>query len=227
MNDPAHRLAIPAYFAPGAGWRAMQRAAPAIALAVMNPASGPGEQRDPAYAATIAASRAAGIAVFGYVDTAYAAREIAAVQAAIARYAAWYGVTDIFFDQASIDAATLPYYVALAATVHASGDGARAILNPGAATDEAFVAVADILLTFEDTYTEYVAHYRPAAWEARYPPERFWHLIHTTPTIPQMRHAAALSAARGAGYRYITPATLPNPWGALPGRAYWNAERGT
>ncbi len=205
----------------------MQRAAPAVALAVMNPASGPGTARDPAYADTVAASRAAGIAVFGYVDTDYAARGIAAVREEIARYAAWYGVTGIFFDQASMDPATLPYYAALAETVRSRGDSARTILNPGTATDEAFTAVADILLTFEDTYAEYVANYRPAAWEARYPPERFWHLVHTTPTIPQLRHATSLSRERRAGYMYITPATLPNPWGALPGRAYWKAEQGT
>ena len=226
MSDGAPRLAIPAYFPPGAGWRALQRAAPAVALAVLNPASGPGATYDPAYAATIAATRAAGIALLGYVDTAYAARDSAAVRDEIARYTAWYGVTGIFLDQASIDPATLPYYAALAETVRAAGADARVILNPGTATDEAFTRVADILLTFEDTYAAYVAHYHPAVWEARYPPERFWHLIHTTRAIAQMRHAAALSRARGAGYRYITSATLPNPWGALPGRSYWKAEQG-
>jgi hypothetical protein len=42
-----------------------------------------------------------------------------------------------------------------------------------------------------------------------------------------MRHAIARSKERGAGYVYVTPGALPNPWNQLPGHGYWPAEQET
>ena len=224
-NSPAKRLAIPAYFPPGPLWRRMQRATPAVGIAIVNPASGAGTEPDPAYAATIAASQAAGIRVCGYVDTDRTGRDLAAVQDEINRYFAWYPLDGIFLDQTSTSADALPYYAALAEFIRAKADDARVILNPGTATDECYINVADILVTFEDTYRVYTTEYCAASWQQHYPSGRFWHLIHTTRTIRQMHRVIALSTERGAGYVYVTPDALPNPWDHLPGRTYWPAEQ--
>ena len=48
--------------------------------------------------------------MLGYVPTGYGARPLADVLADVRRYLAWYGVDGIFFDEASSDAALLPYY---------------------------------------------------------------------------------------------------------------------
>jgi hypothetical protein len=220
----AQRLAIPAYFPPGPIWGQMQRAAPTVGIAVVNPASGPGAAANPAYVTAIAASREAGIRVCGYVDTDRTGRDLAAVQAEIARYCAWYPIGGIFLDQASTTTDALPYYAALHRFIQTKMDDACVILNPGTTTDERYMNVADILVMFEDTYRVYRTAYRGAGWEQNYPPERFWHLVHTTRTVRQLRHAVALSRKRHAGYVYVTPGALPNPWDRLPEWTSWPAE---
>jgi hypothetical protein len=147
------------------------------------------------------------------------------VQHDIDRYFAWYPIGGVFLDQASTTADALPYYAALHRFIRAKADDACVILNPGTTTDERYMNVADILVTFEDTYHVYRTGYRGAGWERNYPPERFWHLVHTTRTVRQMRHAIAISKKRRAGYVYVTPAALPNPWDRLPGSTCWPAER--
>jgi hypothetical protein len=222
---PAPQLAIPAYFRPGPFWQQMQHATTTVGIAVVNPASGPGAMPDPDYATTIAAAHKAGIRVCGYVDTDRTARDIGAVQADIDHYFAWYPIGGIFLDQADTTATALPYYAALYRFIRARGADARIILNPGAATDERYMAVADVVVTFEDTWRSYVANYLPASWERRYAPTRFWHLVHSTQTKRQLRRAVSLSRKRGAGYLYVTSGTLPNPWDHLPDSSYWSAEQ--
>lgn len=39
-----------------------------------------------------------------------------------------------------------------------------------------------------------------------------------------MQQAMALSKVRRAGWVYVTPDDLPNPWDTLPSEAYWTAE---
>ena len=36
-----------------------------------------------------------------------------------------------------------------------------------------------------------------------------------------MRQVCASSKAKNAGYMYVTPDVLPNPWDTLPAGTYW------
>jgi hypothetical protein len=220
------RLAIPTYFPPGPLWAALDAAGP-VGIAIVNPDSGPGEARSPAYATQIKESRSCGIRVIGYVDTDYAARPLADVYCDIARYITWYGVDGIFLDQVSANRASLPYYAAASAAIKAGDATALTVLNPGAAAPESFMTAADIVVTFEDTYDAYTKGYRAPRWMRRYPPERFWHLIHGVPTEKALRRTLSLSKRRRAGWLYATPATLPNPWSTLPPDSYWAEELAT
>lgn len=223
-EPPRQRLAIPAYFPPGPLWAQLGDAAGAVGLAIVNPASGPGRARSPAYAACIAASREKGVRVVGYVDTDYAARPPEAVRRDIARYGAWYGVDGIFLDQVGADPADLPYYAALSAAIRAGGARPLVVLNPGVAVPPPLMAAADIIVTFEDSYAVYTGAYRAPRWMRDYPAERICHLVHGVPTVTALRRVLALSRRRRAGWLYATPATLPNPWADLPPGPYWAEE---
>lgn len=227
MTTGAHPLAlvVPAYFPPGDEWKRLTLASPPASIAIVNPDSGPGLAGDPAYVTTIAASQDAGICVLGYVHTEWAARDLEAVCDDIDCYVAWYPISGIFLDQASINPRDLPYYAAIRQHLQAKDVRASLMLNPGEATDEGYLSVADIIVTFEETYDAYTTAYRPGSWEMRHPPDRFCHLIHTTRTQRDMRHAIALGRARGVGNIYVTSAALPNPWDRLPGRTYWASEQ--
>jgi hypothetical protein len=217
-------VAVPAYFDPGPGWSALERADPPVTLVVMNPDNGPGAAAQADYLAAVRRAQAAGITVVGYVYTGYAHRPLAAVQADIDDYYRWYGVDGIFFDEASTDCADEPYYATLRAYVASEGGAAMTILNPGTATSQCYLAAADILLTFEGSYRQYRRDYSAPAWVAQYPPDRFWQIVYGAGSTVELRRALALSRERGVGYLYVTPERLPNPYGSLPARAYWHAE---
>jgi Spherulation-specific family 4 len=217
-------MAVPAYFYPGPYWSQMDGAGPTLRLAVMNPASGPGTVPDPQYVSAVGAARAAGITVVGYVYTSYATRSAVAVEADIDAYYRWYHVDGIFFDEASTNCVNERYYATLNAYVKAKGGIARTILNPGTQTNQCYVSAADILLTFEGPYWQYVNSYSAPAWLARYPASHFWHVVYATPTASAMTQAVRLSKARRAGYVYVTPETLPNPYDVLPTGSYWSDE---
>lgn len=217
-------MAVPAYFSPGSDWTKIDRADLRVRLAVMNPHNGPGSSRDPAFARAVRTAQSAGITVVGYVYTDYARRPLSAVEADVDAYYRWYRVDGIFFDQATTGCEDEPYYAALNQYVKGMGGDARTILNPGTQTNQCYVHAADILVTFEGSYSEYLRSYSAPAWVARYSPTHFWHVIYGTSTVSALARAVQLSQRRRAGFVYVTGARLPNPYGGLPSDAYWTAE---
>ena len=217
-------MAVPAYFSPGSYWPQMDKAHPPLQIVVMNPANGPGAKRNPSYAAAVHAAESAGVTVLGYVYTQYAKRSLPAVEADVDAYYRWYHVGGIFFDQATTSCTHEPYYASLNTFVKAEDGPAKTVLNPGTRTRRCYAKAADILLTFEGSYSSYVSSYSQPKWVSGYPASRFWHVIHATPDTAALVRAIALSEQRHAGYVYATPLDLPNPYRALPGGSFWSAE---
>jgi len=220
----AQSMAVPAYFYPGSYWTQMDQSSSRLAIAVMNPNSGPGNSPDPNYVSAVHAAQAAGITVVGYVYTNYGSRSLSAVESDVTSYYTWYGVNGIFFDQASTSCDYSSYYAALNSFVKAKGGTARTILNPGTQTSQCYVPDADILLTFEGSDRTYVNSYSAPSWVAQYSASHFWHIVYATPSASAMTQAVSMSKQRRAGYVYVTPDTLPNPYDTLPTGLYWNGE---
>ncbi|MFN2425453.1 MAG: spherulation-specific family 4 protein [Candidatus Binatia bacterium] len=219
-------IAIPAYFYPvfpDPLWAQMEESVPTVSFAVMNPASGAGAAPDANYTSQIAATRAAGVKIIGYVTSSYATQTLAAVKAEIDNYYAWYDVDGIFIDEADNNCVTQPYYSELDAYTKAKGGLGLTVINPGTTTPECFATAADVILNFEGSYMQYQS-WAPLGWEAGYDASRFWHLVYATDEA-DMPMAVLMSQARGAGYVYVTPDMLiPNPWDSLPGPSYWATE---
>jgi hypothetical protein len=223
----SQHVAIPSYFSPGPLWDQMIRARPAVEVAIINPASGPGAASNPGYVAQVQRSQASGLTILGYVHTSYGARPDAEIKAEIDAYATWYHVDGIFFDEASTDCARQGYYAGLTAYARQRTSSHRAVhtaLNPGTQTNECYLSVADVIVTFEGDATTYQRSYAAPSWVANYPHSRFWHLVYNVSTAQQMRTIVQLSKERGAGWVYVTPDTLPNPWDTLPTGSYWPGE---
>ncbi len=216
VDVDTQRIATPSYFYPGPFWTRMEKALPKQSTVIVNPSSGPGGAIDQNYAARVERNRAASLTVLGYVYTDYGRRPSAAVKSDIDKYYSWYGVDGIFFDQASTDCShARSYYKDLYGYVN--DKGGRVVLNPGTQTNECYLAVANIVVNFEDTYANYASDsYSQPEWVSKYPATRFWHLVHTAATEARMRDAVRLSRERNAGFVYVTPDTLPNPWDTLP-----------
>jgi hypothetical protein len=239
------QILVPAYFYPSVDpaqspWNEMTAAAAAGAsiTAIMNPDNGPGVAVNSDYVTAVAAFRAAGGRVLGYVYTCYGgqacfsglppSRTTAQVLEQAARYRQWYSVDGIFLDEMSNRLSDLAYYETVAQGLRAAQPGLQIFGNPGTASPEAYLAVADTLVSFErgtGSYDGAVVE----AWMSSADPSRQAHLHYNVDSADTMRTLLQEAQARRAGYVYITddryvpsdPAAL-NPWDQLP--AYWGAE---
>jgi Spherulation-specific family 4 len=218
----AQKIAVPSYFYPGPLWNKLRQGAPTVGLAIINPNSGPGDQIDALYAQEVRASQARGMVVLGYVATRYGKRSKAAVKADIDQYQRWYAVDGIFLDETPSSCEKKPHYQALFQYIKSKNVQATVVINPGGVTGECFTQVADIIVNFEGSHAHY-QNWRPAGWEKHYSADRFWHLVYQTPRA-QLDATIALSRQRHAGWVYITPDRLDNPWDTLPSNTYWQQQ---
>lgn len=213
MNQP--RFVVPAYFHPTdhpESWRTLAALGPQLALAILNPDSGPGLAVDARYLEPIAAVHAAGGAVVGYVDTGYGRRPASAVLRDLAAYRSWYGLRGGFLDQVSAGREYVAHYRRLIIAARRMGMDLIA-LNPGVTPAPEYADMADVVVTFEGPWAAYGDHVT-ADWTRRHPPERFCHLVHSTP-LAELASVHELARGRHAGAVYATELSGANPWGSL------------
>lgn len=213
MSAPSRTVVVPAYFHPAvadADWRELAAAGPAVRAVVLNVADGPGDA--PELELTAAAVRT-GHPLYGYVDTDYGARPVAAVLDDLRRYRDWYPTTGIFLDRVPTAAAMLAHYDGLVTAARRLG-AVAVVLNHGAYPDPRYAGLADAMVTFEGPDGAHRLVQVPG-WARALPAERFWHLVYDT---PGHRLAATLrrAAARNVGAVYVTDRTGANPWDGLP-----------
>lgn len=201
-------LLVPYYEHPAvrpAEWEALLAAAPRLYGVVLNPASGPGEDPDPAFAEVAARLRAADVRVLGYVDTDYGRRPLADVLRDVSRHRSWYDTDGTFLDQAAASESGVDYYRRLAAACRGT-----LVLNHGTTPHPVYAGVADVLVTFEGTWAGY-RRKGPPPWTGT--GADLCHLVHG---VPPGADPAALVRERGAGLYCAVPGVGDHPWGTLP-----------
>ncbi|MFF7755855.1 spherulation-specific family 4 protein [Streptomyces sp. NPDC007971] len=206
-------LLVPYYEHPAvrpAEWAAVLAAAPRLYGVVLNPASGPGNRPDAAFAETAARLRTAGVRVLGYADTGYGSRPYEDVVHDLERHRGWYGTDGAFLDQAAAGIGGLRHYERLADAARTLGCRTLA-LNHGTPPHPAYGALADLLVTFEGPWTTY----RRTPPQPRHHPDgvRLCHLVYG---VPPGEDAASAARERGADVHCAVPGTGAHPWGTLP-----------
>lgn len=221
----ALELLVPAYFYPSPRdtlWQTMTDSVASVSItAILNPDDGPGEARDENYVDVVQAHQAAGGRVVGYVETRFGRRDVDDLREDIDRHFELYGVDGIFIDEMPDHEDGLAYYRALYDYVKAISGDAVVIGNSGTNTQEGYLDVADILVTFEGTLASY-RDYTPDAWTAHHDAGRFGHLVYGVPGSDDMRAVADWAVSRNVGHLYVTSDSGRNPWDSLP--AYWAEE---
>ncbi|MEV6850265.1 spherulation-specific family 4 protein [Actinoplanes sp. NPDC051411] len=236
----AQHIAVPAYFNPSSAyWTQLTQAK--VGVAIANPNNGPGTAFDQGYANAIRAAANAGVRVIGYVDTGYFGTTGRTTRTGQTTTAAWtsqsegdvatwyslygsYGLGGIFFDDGLADCAHVSLYQAVNTYTKQNHAGAYTVDNPGTAADQCYADAADTIVMFEGTYASYTGWSAPA-WELNYgDPNKFYHLVYAATAQADEGNAMTLSKQRNAGYVYVTPDNLPNPWDTLPTGAYWSDE---
>jgi hypothetical protein len=221
-------LLVPAYIFPtGAGrrqWRQLIEAAAKVDLVVIvNPASGPGAERNMDYASAIVEATERGVKLVGYVSTRYAERPEAEVKQDIDNWVRFYPqIAGFFLDQQPSGDRSQAYYAEVADYARKKLRGARVITNPGVPCDEIFLArrISDQVCVFANL-EGFNAFELPAALKS-YPSSRYAALVYQVADAQAMRSMVKEAIIKGIGYLYITDGKLPNPWAQLP--AYWDAE---
>ena len=207
------QLLVPYYEHPTvrpAEWAAIVAAAPRLYAVVLNPASGPGEAPDPAFAEVAAQLRAADVRLLGYTDTDYGHRPYADVVEDLTNYRDWYGTDGAFLDQVATGQAEFRHYQRIATAAWGTGCGTL-VLNHGTTPHPSYARIADVLVTFEGPWTTYRG-LPPQSWRGT-TGIRFGHLVYGVPSDIAFE---AEARARGASVHCAVPGVGDHPWGTLP-----------
>ncbi|MFF4268304.1 spherulation-specific family 4 protein [Streptomyces sp. NPDC001536] len=198
-------LLIPYYEHPSvrpAEWDAIIAAAPRLYGVVLNPANGPGDAPDAAFAEIAGRLRAAGVRVLGYADTDYARRPPADVVRDLTRHRDWYGTDGAFLDQVTSGPEEFAYYRRLATAVRGT-----LALNHGTTPHPSYARIADVLVTFEGPWSTY-RRQPPRPWRGG-TDVRLCHLVYGVPD-------GVDPAAEGVDLYCAVPGGGDHPWGTLP-----------
>jgi len=218
-RGPCEQLLVPAYFT-APYWEAAINSKHKPAEMILNvDGVGAGTAPNKALQYLVKRAQAADVKVLGYSSTADGQRPAAEVETDVRDYAAWYGVTSVFLDRVAGTAQEYSYYKQIADYVHGA-QGAQVWMNPGVYPDQDYMSIADVVMTFEGSYAQYLTEKVPN-WALSYPPGRFAHTIYATPAAV-LGNALNLAQQRDAGHVFVTDLVGSNPYQGLP--SYWTAE---
>lgn len=233
----------------------------ATAFVVIRPGDGPGsrEQAGPGtlvqlnYARQIAYAHQAGKKVLAYIPTHYATMSgqhgLDAAKERVRHYMEWYNdkangvwIDGFFLDQVSDFESTLPVYYRPLTDYIRQQPGRRPliVLNPAAHVSQSYLRIADVIVTFDSSYEEYLSYTErtPLAtlgWEAKEQnAKRIWHIVRDVKCnnyasepksvcLP-LQKVMQLTKNRNAGYVYITEDSYAAPFDAVPAREFWRDE---
>ncbi len=222
------RLLVPAYIYPGGDgrkeWQRLIDAASKVEIvAIANPNSGPGGERNLDYAAIFTEASDHGITLIGYVSTDYGKRPQAEIKNDVDTWARFYPqVRGFFFDQQPSENHDAGHFAELRDFVKRRIPDPLVITNPGVPCDEAYLsrAVSNVTCVFVN-YQGFEQFELPATLKA-YDSSRFAAMPYNIPDIQTMRTVVKDAIIKRIGYLYISDAKPPNQWGKLP--VYWEAE---
>jgi hypothetical protein len=222
------RLLVPAYIYPGGDgrkeWQRLIDAASKVEIvAIANPNSGPGEERNLDYAAVFTEAGNQGIKLVGYVSTDYGKRADTEIKNDVDTWLRFYPqIRGFFFDQQPRESRHAVHFAELRDYAKGKLRDALVITNPGVPCDQAYLdqAVSNVTCIFVN-YQGFPQFELPATLQA-FDPARFAAMPYDIADAETMRSVVKDAIIKRIGYLYISDAKPPNQWGKLP--VYWEAE---
>jgi Spherulation-specific family 4 len=222
------RLLVPAYIYPvdegRKEWLRMIDAASKVEIvAIVNPSSGPGDDRNLDYAAIFTEASNHGITLVGYVSTNYGKRPKAEVRKDVDAWVRFYPqIRGFFFDQQPREGREAAYFVELRDYAKQKLRDPLVITNPGVLCDALYLALAvsNVTCVFSN-YQGFDQLELPTTLKV-YDASRFAALPYNVANAETMRTMVKEAILKRIGYLYVSDAKPPNQWGKLP--AYWDDE---
>jgi hypothetical protein len=154
--DDSNGLIVPMY-GWDAGWseliHAKKENKATKIIAVINPSSGSGTNKDSHWKNVVDDLQDEGIKVVGYVATSYGGRSLDRVKDEIHNYYRWYDLDGIFLDEVS--GSEKAYYKSIDRFAEKPHGPQIVILNPGAPVPKSYSSVADIIVAYENSGIPY------------------------------------------------------------------------
>ncbi len=188
-------------------------------IAILNPDDGVGTRRDNFIADKAAELKAAGAQVIGYIATGYGTTSIGQVRLQMDNYVRWYGVTGVFLDEMAGIPSKLNYYRSLrnlALIKHLTVVG-----NPGQGAAAGYATVTDVLVTYEDAYSDGFNRFTQPQWTSTLPATRLAAIVHSAPANV-LNSIIDRTLTQRYGWVYVTDKKEPDPYGLCA--AYQAAE---
>jgi Spherulation-specific family 4 len=192
-------------------------------VAIANPNSGPGDERNVDYAAIFTEASNQGVTLVGYVSTDYGRRPQSEIKNDVDAWVRFYPqIRGFFFDQQPSKSPDAGRFAELRDYAKRKIHDPLVITNPGVPCDEAYLAqaVSNVICVFVN-HQGFDQFELPATLKA-YEPFRFAVMPYNISDVETMRTVVKDAIIKRIGYLYISDAKPPNQWGKLP--IYWEAE---
>lgn len=216
-GDPSRvRLAVPAFVSPSEDpwfWQRLAALGDLAHFVVVDPGHGRGDPVDRGYEEVVALLRQAGVPLIGYIDTAYGLTSARDVAARTREWVHRLGVRAVFLDRFGSDPAVFDDFASIVLAARCAGAEA-VVTNPGRTPHPSYLSLAEVTVTFEGPWPEYVA-YRPDPVVAAWPASRLCHLVHGVPQ-EYLALAPELAAQRHAETVFFSDFSGLRPWVRLP-----------
>jgi hypothetical protein len=213
-------LILPLYGNTTAQFNAAIEAAKVVpVIAIINPDDGAGSRKDNFIAGKVAALKAAGALVGGYIATGYGGVALSEVKVHMDNYTKWYGVVGYFLDEMSDSNSKLNYYKTI--KNYAAGKKQGIVGNPGTSAPAGYGAVTDVIITYEDPLSRGFANYTQPSWTASMPVTRMGAIVYSAGGN-NMTAIIDRAITQRYGWVYVTDKNEPDPFGTMP--SYFTAE---
>ena len=207
-------LLVPLYIYPGDDWTTLiniKTKYPSLPIcAIINPASGAGEDSNSDYVTWITKLKDASIIVVGYDHTSYGDRSLDDVKFDIDNYHTFYPNLDgIFFDEMQYEATGYESYYTTLRAYAAAKNFDVTFGNPGTKLPVSYMSTLDYIVIFEDTSTADLTSYK--SYKSYY--SQLAMISINQATLPT---AWVNSATKLSEWLFVSDDTLPNPYDTLP-----------
>jgi Spherulation-specific family 4 len=214
------KMVVPMYTNPTALWPSISSAGPAVGVVILNPAVAQRFNYSAVLASFVETAQASGLEVLGYVPTDYdnGVVPLSYAETLMSDYASWYHVDGFFVDEVNTTclATPLAYYTSISQFAKQQSGSDIVAMNLGGDAGSCYMNLANIFVTFENTYSAYLTA-SPPSWAAGLPSSDFMNIVYDTPSVAAMQNTINLAVAMNVGLVYVTDlGSSGNPYSGLP-----------